>query len=67
MKQAKLTRAFDYRKRAGKMYSYPAGFDGEMPDEHYDAAVAQGVVEGAKAPKADATAPDKGTTAPATK
>jgi hypothetical protein len=48
MPQAKLTKAYDYRARTGKMTAYPAGYEGDMPQAHFDAAVAAGVVDGQK-------------------
>lgn len=49
MPNGKLNKQFDYYKPGSKMMSYPKGFDGDMPQAHYDAAVAAGAVDGAKA------------------
>jgi hypothetical protein len=60
MAKAKLSKLFDYRKGNGGMTSYPKGYEGEMPQAHFDAAVAAGAVEGQAAAKAD-TGKDGGT------
>lgn len=53
-KAAKFTTKFDYMpKRRGKMISYEQGFEGDIPESHYDAAVSAGAIEApakAKAP-----------------
>jgi hypothetical protein len=49
MPKAKFTKQFDYQKKLGDpMTSYPKGFEGDLPDSHYDAAVEAGAVEGDK-------------------
>lgn len=44
MPTAKFKRAFDYRKGLGKMTSYEAGYEGDVPDAHYEAAVKAGAI-----------------------
>lgn len=44
MPQVKFRRAFDYRKGLGKMTSYEAGYEGNIPDAHYEAAVQAGAI-----------------------
>lgn len=47
MPKAKFSRQYDYRKGMGKMTSYPSGYEGDVPQSHYDAAVEAGAIEGA--------------------
>lgn len=51
MPKAKFTKAFPYRKGMGKMTEYPAGYEGDIPQAHYDAAAEAGAIEDAKAAK----------------
>lgn len=46
MPKAKFSRKFDYRKGLGKMTSYPSGYEGDVPQTHYDAALAAGAIDG---------------------
>ena len=52
MPQGKFTKPFDYRarKNAGPITSYLAKEYDDIPQAHFDAAVAAGAIDGAKAP-----------------
>lgn len=60
MPNAKFAKRFDYiGKREGPMTSYEAGYEGDIPASHLDAATEAGVLE-TSAPKAPAQPkPDK--------
>jgi hypothetical protein len=59
MPQAKLSKQFTYYKPGTKMVDYPKGYEGDMPQAHYDNAVQSGAVEGTKAaPEFDAATAD---------
>lgn len=42
---AKVTSKFDYVMKSRSMVSYPAGFEGDMPQAHYDRALALGKLD----------------------
>lgn len=46
-KRVILSKAFDYSHKRGRrgMTSYPAGYDGPMPEAHADLAIAKGYGE----------------------
>lgn len=44
--RAKLSKKFDYIHASRAHSSYPAGYDGPMPQAHFDAAKAAGAVGG---------------------
>jgi len=51
MPQAKFSKKFDYlAKRGGGMTSYPSGFEGDIPQAHFDAAAAAGALDGVAKP-----------------
>jgi hypothetical protein len=53
MPQAKFSKLFDYYKPGQRMTSYPKGYEGDVPQAHYDAAVEAGAIDGAAPAKAD--------------
>lgn len=50
----KFTKHFDYRapKKASNMTSYPSGYEGDIPQAHYDAALEQGALDVSAKPSA---------------
>jgi hypothetical protein len=53
MPQAKFSKVFDYRAKSGSITAYPAGYEGDIPQAHFDAAATAGALEG-EAPAKDA-------------
>ncbi|NBJ13334.1 hypothetical protein [Microvirga arsenatis] len=59
--KAKFAKDYDYRVSFGKEVAYKKGFEGLIPEAHYEAAKAAGVLEGEAAPaQTEAKAKAKG-------